>query len=303
MFLSRSLIVLTWGLMFAPGAAAAPDSPDSTARVRRIELRADERSSLPEVLIRPGFSTTVFFDAPIQPEQVELEGRERFQRVGITEDHLALVPSSFLRQGERLRLQVRFKDSAVPELAALMLVVDTTKVEPQVELYRRPRTAESYRQEVDELKVAMRRLQHDVEQLRGAPLRAGTIESLVASMEDKDSLQYEFLALQRTNSPFPMDVPQVASVLLNMRWAALRVTLTMSAEEADWTAAGASLTDAQGRLTKTRPPWQPGPVRFARQQAVVVLLEDAMELQPGRYTLKLWDEGGRTVTLEGITVK
>jgi uncharacterized protein (TIGR02268 family) len=299
--ISRLSVVLTWALLLVPGAEAAEDAPAGTAGVRRIELRADTRASPPEVRIRPGYSTTLFFDSPILPEQVELEGRERFQRVGMADDHLALIPSSELRQGERLRLRVRFRDQALPELASLMLVVDFLQVEQQVELYRHPRTAESYRQEVEELKAGVTRLRQEVEQLRGVQLPAREIEALLGSLENRDTLRFESLVHQRVSSPSPTRVIRGSVLSLEEHWTALRFRLEMPFEEVAWTAAGASLTDAQGRLIQTRPPWQPGPVRMNQAQIIVVLIEEAVALRAGRYTLKLWDEAGRTVTIEGVT--
>lgn len=301
MLTSRLLVVLAWALLLAPGAEAAPDATEGTAGVRRIELRADAHSAPPEVRIRPGYSTTLFFDSPIQPEQVELEGRERFQRVGITEDHLALIPASALRPGERLRLQVRFRDGALPELAAFILVVDPLQVEHQVELYRHPRTAESYRQEVAELKAGMLLLREEVERLGGARPPTGDLDCLLTLIEEPDSLRYAPLGYQQLSGPFSMRVLRAGALSLGNRWTVLRFRLQMSSEAADWTAVGVSLMDAQGQPVKTRLPWQPGPLRFNREQSIVVPLEDGATLGEGPHTLKLWDEAGRAVTFEGIT--
>ncbi|HZI16112.1 MAG TPA: DUF2381 family protein [Myxococcus sp.] len=300
MLASRLLAVLACALVLAPGAEAAPEPSADPAGVRRIELRADVHAPPPEVRIRPGYSTTFFFDSPIQTEQVELEGRERFQRVGITGDHLALIPSSSLREGEKLRLRLRFRDGALPEFASLSLVVDRHEVEQQVELYRHPRPAESYRREVEELKEGMTRLQREVERLREAAVPAVGVEPLLARFDAADSLQYEPLKYQRLSSSIQANAFRGAAISLQGKWIALRFMLETGAEEADWTAAGASLVDARGRLMKTRPPWQPGPVSFEQEQVIVVMLEEGANLRAGRYTLKLWDDAGRTVTLEGV---
>ncbi len=301
MLTSRLLVVLAGAWLLASGAGAAPEAPGGPMGVRRIELRADARSAPPEVRIRPGYSTTLFFDAPIQPEQVELEGRERFLRVGIAEDHLALIPSSGVRQGERLRLQVRFRDGALPESAAVFLVVDSTQVEQQVELYRHPRTAESYRQEVEALKTELIRLRQEAERLRGVPLSAWSMEFQLAVFESPQSLQRQLLRYQQLSSPFRLDVVRAAALIFKKQERGLHLVLQLRSEEAEWTAVGAALMDAQGQLVKLQPPWQPGPARFRQAQSLVVLLEDETKLREARYTLKLWDAGGRTVTLEGLT--
>ena len=112
---SPAFIVLAWGVLWAATAqAAAQEASGSGAMVRRIDVQAGTLATPPEVRISPGQSTIVFFDARIRPEQLVLEGRERFQRFGVTEDHLVLVPSPTFREGERLRLEVPFHDGAAP---------------------------------------------------------------------------------------------------------------------------------------------------------------------------------------------
>ncbi len=301
---SPAFIVLAWGLLLSSGAGAAePEASGPMAGVRRIELRADPVSPLPEVRIGPGLSTTVFFDSRIRPEQVELEGRERFQRLGIAEDHLALVPSATFRHGERLRLEVRFHDGAAPERAAVMLVVDAGQVERQVEVYRHPRTAESYRQEVEDLKTGMVRLQREMERLRVTRAPAGCIEALVASLKGADDFRTRKPSYERVSGPFRLSVDVIRVAILGKTWAGLHLVLKMEEQGADWTAVGASLVDAEGRTVKVLPPWQQGPLRFGQLQTVVVSLETTKTPLHGRYTLELRDEaGGRTVTIEGLEV-
>ncbi|WP_223759430.1 DUF2381 family protein [Myxococcus sp. RHSTA-1-4] len=296
--------MLTWGLLLASGAWAADSEVSAlTSGVRRIELRAAPSSSLPEVRIGPGLSTTVFFDSRIAPEYVVLEGRERFQRVGIADDHLALIPSGTFRHGERLRLEVRFHDDAAPERAAVMLVVDASHVERQVEVYRQPRSAESYRQEVEELRAGGLRLQREVDRLRLTRAPTGGIEALVASMRGSDVFQLRRVSYQRVESPAPLSVFFTDVVTLAETWAGLRVSLEMWEPGPDWTAAGASLVDARGHIVKVLRPWQQEPLRFKEDRIIVIPGEQAKTLPRGRYTLKLWDEGGgRPVTIEGIEV-
>ena len=301
-FLHRA--VLTWGLLLAFGAWAADlEASALTSGVRRIELRADPASSLPEVCIGPGLSTTVFFDSRIAPEHVVLEGRERFHRVGIADDHLALIPSGTFRPGERLRLEVRFHDGATPERAAVMLVVDASQAERQVEVYRQPRSAESYRQEVEELKAGVLRLQREVDRLRVIRAPTGELEALVASITGQDVFTYWGVSYQRVDSAVPFSVSSTSVITVGAMWAGLRMHLELEEPGPDWTAAGASLVDARGHVVKVLRPWQQEPLRFKQGRTIVIPQEGARPLQKGRYTLKLWDEGGgRPVTIEGIEV-
>ncbi|QSQ18730.1 DUF2381 family protein [Pyxidicoccus parkwayensis] len=305
MFASPFFIVLAWGLLLAPVAdAAAPRNSEMLAGVRRIDLR-EVREPIPEIHIGPGLTTTVLFDSTIRPDEVVLEGRERFQRLGLSEDHLVLVPSSTFQQGEHLRLEIRFRDDAAPERVAFMLVVDPEQVERQVELFRRPRTAESYRQEVEELKSGMSRLRQEVARLHSSPELSGEGGALAATVARLDDVRQRPLTFGREENSAPVSVKAVQGVRLAGLWMALRLNLAWRGRgEGGWVAAGASLRDSQGRLVMTRRPWQGAPLTPWDDQFVVIASEHEASLPAGRYTLKLWDEsGGQTVTLEGLEVR
>ncbi|WP_163997913.1 DUF2381 family protein [Pyxidicoccus caerfyrddinensis] len=303
MFASYSFIVLAWGLLLAPVADAAdPGATETLAGVRRIDFK-ETGASLPEIHIGPGLSTTVLFDSPIRPDEVVLEGRERFQRLGMSEDHLVLIPSSTFRQGEQLRLEVRFHDGAAPERAAFRLVVDAARVERQVEIYRQPRTAESYRQEVEELKSGMARLRQEVGRLQRSNASSGDSDSWIATLAIMGDIVDKTLTYGRADSSAPVSVTEAKLLRLPGRWVALCVVLKWRGRAGGWTAATAALRDAQGQSMRVLRPWQQGPVSIKGVQNVVIAIEDEAAFQPGRYTLKLLDEGGGTsVTLEGLAV-
>ncbi|WP_141620778.1 DUF2381 family protein [Myxococcus sp. AB036A] len=301
---SPTFIVLAWGLLWATLAeSAAVEVPAGAAVVRRIDVQAGGLATPPEVRISPGLSTTLFFDARIRPEQLALEGRERFQRFGVTEDHLVLVPSPTFREGERLRLEVRFHDGAVPDRAVLDLVVDATRPERQVEIYRHARSAASYRQEVEELRAGMLRLERQVQQLQRS--RTGgeyTRESLVADIRDESTVMFRRWAPRKVTGDFV--VRRASLVRLSPGWAALRLSLFPSEAGRGWIAAGAALTDAQGNRMRTLPPWQEGPLDAAGGSPIIIVLEEPEAADAGRYTLELWDEGRkRTLKLEGFQAR
>lgn len=302
MFASYSFIVLAGGLLLATVAeAAAPGVPEAPAGVRRIDLR-EKQGPIPEIHIGPGLATTLLFDSTIRPEEVVLEGRERFQRLGLSEDHLLLVPSSTFRQGEHLLLEVRFRDGATPERVAFLLVVDAARVERQVELYRQPRTAESYRQEVEELKSGMERLRQELVKLQPVNAPAGNRGSLFTIIEQLPEIQASMLSYAREDISAPVSVQKLQSLRVRGSWMVLRLKLS-SIKNGEWTAAGAAIQNSQGQAMKVLHPWQKGPVAPSSFQDVVIAMEGAEELPAGRYTLKLWDESGtRTVTLEGLDV-
>nr|WP_254626555.1 DUF2381 family protein [Myxococcus sp. CA040A] len=273
------------------------------APVRRIEVGAEPRVPAPEIRIAPGRSTTFFFDARILPDELSLEGRERFQRLGISDDHLALVPSSALREGERLRLGLRFRDGAAPEQVTFVLVVDAVLGEPQVEVYRRARSVESYRQEVEELKGRLSQARFELDRLQLEGRSSGGVESLVAALENPEELAVRPLTPTKVVAHPEVSVSQSRFVTHQMRWRAIRVDLRALPGGAGWVATGASLTDARGRSHKVLSHWQTAPLREDVAQALVVRVDHTTDLDPGHYVLKLWDAKGRTVTLEGLSLK
>src|SRR5512139_2212673 len=129
----RSPGVLLALLFLASTSLAQTQVLPCQTEARRIELVAG--SALPyELCISPGLSTTLLFERALEGDAVLLEGRERFRRVEAAGSLLVLVPSEQLNPGERLRLQVRFAEGAVPQRATFILVVHRGLAERQVEV-------------------------------------------------------------------------------------------------------------------------------------------------------------------------
>ncbi|QRN94339.1 DUF2381 family protein [Archangium violaceum] len=136
-------------LATAPALAEPPSEAWDTAAARHLELTAESPGQVHEVRISPGLTTTLVFNAPLLRGSVVLEARERFRVVTVDETmgFVALLPSGALSPGQQLRLEVRFADGAVPASITFSLVVHPTRAEPQVNVYRQPRSAESFQQE------------------------------------------------------------------------------------------------------------------------------------------------------------
>jgi uncharacterized protein (TIGR02268 family) len=182
-----------------------------------------------------------------------------------------------------------------------MLRVDAPQIEHQVEIYRRPRSAESYRQEVEELKLGMARLRQEVAKQRASPGPSGHEDSLVATIVGLTDIQQASLTYEREETSAPVSVIKVEGLRLTKHWVALRLSLSLGRQGESWDAAGASLQNAQGRVVKMLRPWQGVPSASTKLRTIVIVSEDEASLPSGRYTLKMWDEGGgQTVTLEGL---
>ncbi|MFY1826986.1 DUF2381 family protein [Myxococcus fulvus] len=298
------VLALTWGVLLSSGAERPGPSPSSSLPpVRRLEVGTDVVAPPSDIRISPGRATTLFFDARLRTEEVLLEGRERFHRVGLADDHLVLVPSNTFRQGERLRLEVRFLDGAAPEQLVFWLLVDPTRGEPQVEVFRRVRTAESYRREVEELRVRLAQALSELERLQSTGRISAPVEELASMLgRSLEALHVRSLVFVDPQAP-DLYTKAVQHVALPSQWSALRLSIASWLDGMGWVASGGSLTRASGQVLELKPPWQAAPLRAKAPQDVVVLLADAAALTPGRYTLKLWDARGRTVTVERIEVK
>lgn len=300
---ASSVFALAWGVMVALGAeGATPALPGGLPPVRRLELGAEAKGVPQEVRIAPGRATTFIFDTRILPEQLVLDGRERFQRLGLSEDHLLLVPSDTFRDGERLRLEVRFQGGGAPERGIIQLVVDLSRSEPQVEVYRRVRTAESYRQEVEELRARLARLESEASSSGCPPSVTAddALESLLLSIHTPEDLLTKALGEPGPGSHPELAVLGARLLFLPGRWGAVRLMMRARGDAVGWVATGATLTGAGGHSVVVRPPRQTGPLRAERDEAVLVLAPDLAGAAEGKYVLRLWDARGRAVTLEGV---
>ncbi|MCP3097573.1 DUF2381 family protein [Myxococcus sp. K15C18031901] len=297
-----SVLALVWGVMVSLGAdVSAPALPSSLPPVRRLEVGTDAKGAPQEVRIAPGRATTFIFDARILPEQLILDGRERFQRLGLSEDHLVLVPSGSFRDGERLRMEVRFQGGGAPERGLFQLVVDLSRSEPQVEVYRRVRPAESYRQEVEELRARLARLESEP---RSACPSSASLEDamdvLVSSVSTADDLSIGKLGGAAAGTHPELAVLSARHLSLKRQWLSVRLMMRAHGDTAGWVATGGTLTSTSGHTLVLMPPRQSSPLRADRDEAVTVMASDLKGAPMGRYVLRLWDARGRAVTLEGV---
>jgi uncharacterized protein (TIGR02268 family) len=91
-------------------------------------------------------------------------------------------------------------------------------------------------------------------------------------------------------------------VLRSSSRVAVEVTVVPPKDAPRWEAEGATLVDAQGHELKVLPLWQGTPSETEPWTRVVVEAEATSQQAEGRYTLKLWAQGGtRSITLEGVS--
>ncbi len=288
----------------SPAFAQVSPSPEDAPRVRRFELRSEPGAEMRKVLISRGLSTTFFFNTAVKPDVVELEGREHFHRVTVTEDMLTLILSGELKPGEELRLRVFFADGAEPASVDFLLVVHPSHAEQQVEVYRQPRSAESCRQQAREADARAWRCETELARVRAKQERPdGLLGLREAGLLDEAGVAVRALFPNQDFTQPPEEVPRVlhATVYRSWRRLALELKLLKTGTE-PLKVARAELVAQGGARLKVLRVWPPEPVFLGPSwQHLSVEAEWEGVFLPGPYTLELWDvDGRRRVTLQGL---
>ncbi|MFP2960569.1 DUF2381 family protein [Myxococcus sp. 1LA] len=295
-------------LLVSGAATAQPHPMASGLGVRHIELPTEstEATPTPEVQISPRMSTTFEFDSALDPAKVVLEGEKRFSLVDLGRSTLRLVPSEQILPGERLRLTVRFQDGSVPLGAAFVLVAHPARTERVIEVWRQPRTAESYQQEAKEARAETQQCQDENARLRVEQKGPGGIAGLLANgvIEDEEGVNAKRLLVNKEVSQHPGNA--LRTLRARSYRAPTRVAVAVELENPDaehpWTAEGASLVSRAGAPLKILTLWQKAPISRYPSGRVVVEADATPDAAQGPFTLKLWGPGGlRTITLSGVT--
>ncbi|NOJ94377.1 DUF2381 family protein [Corallococcus coralloides] len=280
--------------------AASPVGNDAAEGTLRMEVGADGVGTRP-IYIGPGVSTTLLFDTDIQQDQLSLESRAQFARVSTGSSVLVLVPSDDLQGGSSLKLSIPFKDvgSALPSRLSLTLVVDSGAVDRQVEVYRRARSAESYRQEVQQLRAELKRLrQEGVVPGGSASAPMGLRELLVASTELPGIAVDSTVGSAKCRRPCSLRLGKGAMFTAGPR-RAVQWVLT-AADKKPWTIGKAVLVDRQGKEWQSFPPFQTGPI-VAESETILILEFDVNSAVLDGYQLRVTDvDGTRTAQWNGL---
>lgn len=284
--------LLTLALLCAAPQGEQGDSPPV------IELPQLAAGQVPEVRLSPEWTTTLLFDSELVPEQVRVEGRERFRRVRAAGDSLLLQPSAELRPGERLRLSVRFKEGT-PTGADFLLVVQAAEGDRQVEVYRQPRSAESLRTALKEAQQEVRRLREELRRQRG-PQAQGLVEWLAGGAMDRRGVVARDLRRELpATATEPLEVKRL-TLYRALGRAAVELWVEHRGPGTPWKAESASVTGPAGEPLKVLAVWQPAVLAAGSVGRVVVELE-AVEVR-GPYVLRLWEQGeSRSVVLQDLT--
>jgi uncharacterized protein (TIGR02268 family) len=149
--------LLTLCLLVASTAAAQPAS---------VRQRQDRRASLPTTPVEPMLElyvaannlTLAAFNGPLDRDSLVVD-RTRFKWVDVGDRILALEPITDLGPGERLILQVSFKDKALPAKAVIAILSKVDVMDGKVEVDRRANTPEA-------LLAALKQKEAELEELK-----------------------------------------------------------------------------------------------------------------------------------------
>lgn len=268
--------------------------------VLRVEVGPEGTLARP-IRIGSGLSTTLLFDTDIQQDQVILEGRAQFARVSTGNALLVLVPSRELRLGETLKVSIPYKDATLPARLVLTLQVQDEAVDRQVEIYRRSRSAESYRQEAEQLRAELERLRQGdkrapatvadrLDGFRGLVLGTGPVQRFTVSLAGRSLACEHPCALSMENT--------VAYSAGTRRAIHFDLRLTGGLP---WSLGRTVLLDGKGHEWEGLTPWQSAPATSESQAQVTVEFEVDGACPPGIYSMKVWDAAGkRSALFKGI---
>jgi uncharacterized protein (TIGR02268 family) len=297
---------LLLALLFAAPASAQPVSESWEAvAVRHLELTADSAEREHEVGISPFRITTLVFNARLLRGGVVLEGGEHFRVVTVDEAAglVALLPTGALPPGKHLRLTVRFADGALPASATFRLVVHATRAEPQVNVYRQPRSGESYQQEARQERERAERCETrlvQAEQQHPRGLTGLLADKLVEAGRGIETRDLASTLRHRTSETLEIRGAHSYRALGRV---AVAVELKNTSSE-PWVVdgKGARLASKGGKQLHVLHVWPLDPLPPGALRHVFVEAEATEEEARGTYVLQLPEASGpRTLTLRGVT--
>jgi len=310
-FSLSSAALLSFVLLTTPlDASARAPLPTCVSGTRQVELMAGLPDVRHEVCIRPGRSTSFFFNAKLA--RVELPEPEHFRLIK-DETGFALMATQALPAGERVPVTVLFQEGT-PATATFVLVVHPSEVEHEVLVTRQERTVASYREGEQRALEEARRCRWENARLQvecTAQVGLSTLLSLELMGENgvpaKDiekglsARPDNTLALVKARS-YRSDTGRVEGGRRLVRLAV--VQQLRNTADTPWTLAGAVLVGPRGEEWKALAVWPLEPIAPGKKQRVIVEVEATEEEARGTFTLKLWsqEEGrARDECFEGVT--
>jgi uncharacterized protein (TIGR02268 family) len=307
MALACPAVLSLLALLSTPALAGSTPEAWDTVPVRHVELTVDGTGQVHEVRISPHFITTLVFNAPLLEGGVVLEEREGFRAVTVDEAAglVTLLPSGALPAGRPLSLTVRFADGALPASATFRLVVHPTRAEPQVNVYRLPRSAESFQLEARQERERAEQCEARLARVQAERTRPGGLTGLIDSGLVVEGRGVAGRDIYSTARQRPGEALQVNAAHTYAAQGQVAVALDVKNRSAQpWSvhSEGAQLVSKEGARLRVLSVWQPEPLAPGKKGRVVVEAAATPEQARGTYVLMLGArDGARTVTLRGVT--
>jgi uncharacterized protein (TIGR02268 family) len=296
-------------LASTPVVAWSASTTWEAPEVRRLAPTQDAPGQVHEVRIGPGLSINLFFDARLNRDEMDLEGRERFQRVVLSEEMLTLLPSRAMLPGEVFSLTVRYADGAEPASARFRLVVvPPAEAEFQVDVFRHPLPVSFFQHKEQEARAETRQCLAALGRARAEG--GGLADLILAGQVDEKGISGRIIVdLLTEQGPLVLSNAvsyRVGRVRTEAGAPRVRVLLLLKLELQDadarpWRAASAEWVGPSGARWRgevtQREPLRPG----WRSGLLVVEAELPEAEVEGVFSLTLEESGGvRRVILVGV---
>ncbi len=286
-----------------PATAQPASEPWNTAGERHLELTADGTGQQPEVRISPHRATTLVFNAPLFPGGVRVED-ERLVALAVNEARsmVTLLPSEVPPEGTPMSLTVRFTDGALPERVTFRLVPHP-EAERQVQVYRQPRSADSYKQEAQQERKRAERCETELARTQ-AEHPEGLMGLFNAGLVGKGRVLEE-KNLTGSITQRPGETLRVNDAYTYRAAQAQLVAVELWVENTGnqtWTQEGAELVSAEGTRLEVLRVWPLLPIAPGGRRQLVVEAKATEKQSRGTFLLELREAGGAdTVTVRGVT--
>jgi uncharacterized protein (TIGR02268 family) len=251
LFLS-SVGLLTFVLLSGPAQAETPSFVECESASPRVDLMPELKNEKPpKACISANIATVLMFNTDINRDSVAVQGRERFESFEVTDRVIVLKPKSTLMPGERFLLTVTFRDGASPMDAAFLLIAHPALATRQIDVFRRTRSAEAYRQEAQEAWAEVTQLKSRVKQLEGQVLTKGGLMDLLANglVDFRGVAAHDLTGLQGRRS----DTLDVGDGISLFAACSSRVALSLPLSQSsplEWSLKEIFLTDDHGGVFK-----------------------------------------------------
>jgi uncharacterized protein (TIGR02268 family) len=266
-------------------AAAQSQLPTRQRQDRRAALPTTPSEPVPELYVAAGNLTTVAFNGPLDRDSLVVD-RTRFKWVDVGDRIITLEPFADLGAGERLIMQVVFKDRALPAKAIIAVVSKADVMDGKVEVDRRANTPEA-------LLAALTLKEAELEELRARYAGSGPPGLVLSEWLNKYMLPVKFTPEVTPADASGLEVPE--STGYEGKFSALvAIRIRNLPGQPSWAVGQARLTGPGGASVKVLSA-QMKPAELAPgEEGLVVVEVKAPPWKAGKaFTVELVDAGSQ----------